>query len=121
MSRTLFSLAGFQAITIGRFWVIAEDREPISGRKIHAFDRRAVSASMGRCQGRSEAGAGGRGSEHAGYLVFPPRETAQAPRQRESPEAVSLPIECMDWKKVRSFFHQFLIQGFRAAISARIT
>ena len=25
MSRTLFSLAGFQVITIGRFWVIAED------------------------------------------------------------------------------------------------
>ncbi len=24
MSRTLFSLAGFQVITIGRFWVIAE-------------------------------------------------------------------------------------------------
>jgi hypothetical protein len=24
MSRTLFSLAGFQMITIGRFWVIAE-------------------------------------------------------------------------------------------------
>ena len=26
MSRTLFSLAGFQVILIGRFWVIAEDR-----------------------------------------------------------------------------------------------
>jgi len=24
MSRTLFSLAGFQVITLGRFWVIAE-------------------------------------------------------------------------------------------------
>ena len=27
MSRTLFSLAGFQVITIGRFWVIAEVRD----------------------------------------------------------------------------------------------
>jgi len=27
MSRTLFSLAGFQVITIGRFWVIAEAEE----------------------------------------------------------------------------------------------
>jgi hypothetical protein len=29
MSRTLFSLAGFQVITIGRFWVIAE-ADPLS-------------------------------------------------------------------------------------------
>ena len=28
MSRTLFSLAGFQVITIGRFWVIAEGYVP---------------------------------------------------------------------------------------------
>jgi hypothetical protein len=28
MSRTLFSLAGFQVITIGRFWVIAEENFP---------------------------------------------------------------------------------------------
>ena len=31
MSRTLFSLAGFQVITIGRFWVIAEATWTIQG------------------------------------------------------------------------------------------
>jgi hypothetical protein len=35
MSRTLFSLAGFQVILIGRFWVIAED-------EIYFFFRIAV-------------------------------------------------------------------------------
>jgi hypothetical protein len=29
MSRTLFSLAGFQVIISGRFWVIAEDTLPL--------------------------------------------------------------------------------------------
>jgi len=29
MPRTLFSLAGFQVITIGRFWVIAEVSGPV--------------------------------------------------------------------------------------------
>ncbi len=33
MSQMLFSLAGFQVITIGRFWLIAEDLPPM-----HAID-----------------------------------------------------------------------------------
>jgi hypothetical protein len=31
MSQTLLSMAGFQVILIGRFWVIAERRGPLTG------------------------------------------------------------------------------------------
>jgi hypothetical protein len=34
MSRTLFSLAGFQVITIGRFWVIAEASDAIDAFEV---------------------------------------------------------------------------------------
>ncbi len=44
-----------------------------------AFDRRAGLAHWGGCQGLERIGAGGRGSERGGYLVFPPHGVAQAP------------------------------------------
>jgi len=44
MSRTLFSLAGFQVILIGRFWVIAEERS--------RFPQTVQYRGFNRCPGR---------------------------------------------------------------------
>jgi len=60
-----------------------------SGRKIHALDKGRVSASWGHCQEPKRSGAIGRGSEHGGHLVFPPRGAAQALLTVKAFEAVA--------------------------------
>src|SRR5579859_681881 len=55
MSRTLFSLAGFQVITIGRFWVIAE--APTADRTQDAILRYGMNgkSTEGRQQSRKSS------------------------------------------------------------------
>jgi hypothetical protein len=48
MSRTLFSLAGFQVITIGRFWVIAEGRAQCEEIRTLRSMRRGLETWQGR-------------------------------------------------------------------------
>jgi hypothetical protein len=46
MSQTPFSLAGFQVITIGRFWVIAEDPTVLDSTFLSSIAMQLMSGSV---------------------------------------------------------------------------
>ena len=51
MSQTPFSLAGFQVITIGRFWVIAEAYVHVTGAEVvEVHDLESISRKIPNCQ-----------------------------------------------------------------------